>query len=414
MEDYILQPGENIEGWRVKDAIGKGGIGQVYRVTDSKGVERALKIYCAAFDYAEFFSEVMAMGLFNGKPFFVNFCGANLTSQYPYILMEYMQNGDLRRKMREGGVSPDQALRYVLMIGMALKAMHHMGVFHRDVSPENIFIADNDEVRLGDMGCAVRAGDFQVFAGKMPYMAPEVLGGGGYTEKSDIYSLGAVLYEMLGGNIMRLKSPEGLDILELPSHIKMILESMCHVDPSRRYTAAEMLQELIKLGAHCHHQSFGTIADLDKDSGVPRKADWGSIRNIIFKSTFLEEQRIEEFRRSWISREESFLYRIKDDLKYILYRAFLFSLHASRRKHPNGYLGIEHALWVCLEEGGTLCRALRTAGISIEDVQDEIFTYLCRIRYFPSKSPFSPRTERLMNEARKRWPGGVGADEFIP
>jgi serine/threonine protein kinase len=327
--------------------------------------------------------------------------------------MEYMENGDLRRKMRGDGISQDQALRYVLMIGMALKAMHHMGVFHRDVSPENIFLADNNEVRLGDMGCAVRAGEVQAFTGKMPYMAPEVLDGGNYTEKSDIYSLGAVLYELLGGNVMRLKSPEGPDMTELPSHIRTILERMCHADASRRYATVEMLQELTTLGAHCLHGSYGTVADLESDSDVPKKADWGSIRDIVFKSTFLEEQRIEEFRRSWISREASFLRQVRDDLKYILYRAFLFSLHASRRKYPNGYLGIEHVLWACLEEGGSLCRVLRTAGISVEDIQAELFNYLGRIRYFPSHGPFSPRMGRLMDEAKKRWPGGVGADEFV-
>ena len=418
MEDYILQPEESIDGCVIKKGIGQGGFGQVYLAECDTGERVALKLYTTQLDYTDFFSEVMVMGLFNHKPFFVKFHGAKFSTHYSYILMEYMAKGDLRARIRRERPNQADAVQITFMIALALREMHTLRVFHRDVSPENIFFDKNDEPKLGDMGCALTLQERQDFAFKIPYTAPELLEGRSYSAQSDIYSLGAVFYEMLGGNIRQMKPCNGLESLKTPAHLKKIMAKMCHKDPELRYTANELLQELTRLvgweaGRCSTYVDPGTYSDSETERGMPQRSGWENIRDVIFRSGFLEEQRMEEFRKGWIAREASTLKGLRDDFRYILYRGFLFSLRATPQKHSNCYLGIEHVLWTCLEEQGFFFKMLSRAGISVQEINKKLFQYLSRIQYFPLASIFSPRLDALLSEVKRLFPEGVGEKEFV-
>lgn len=144
-----------------------------------------------------------------------------------------------------------------------------------------------------------------------------------------------------------------------------------------------------------------------------RKNPVGRISETLSSSGFLEEQRLEEFRKGWIAREVSTLTGLRDDFRYILYRAFLFSLRATPQKHSNCYLGLEHVIRTCLEEKGFLFKALSKSGICVEEINKKLFQYLSRIQYVPLAGIFSPRLDALLSEVKRLFPEGVGEKEFV-
>lgn len=124
-----------------------------------------------------------------------------------YLSMEYAPEADLRKYlMKVGGkLHPEQVELFITQAGEALNFIHLAGILHRDVKPDNILVVDASNIRIGDFGVAVLPGedssvtDLQTGVGTMNYMAPEVLAGTGYDQRSDIYALGVVFYEMLSG-----------------------------------------------------------------------------------------------------------------------------------------------------------------------------------------------------------------------
>ena len=118
--------------------------------------------------------------------------------------MEYMSGGDLRAKM-ERGVSVRQSVQYLRQIASALSAVHRKGVLHRDLKPGNIMLRADGSIALIDFGLAKRARldaeitDSGKIFGTPYYMSPEQGHGGDVDERSDIYSLGVIFYELLTG-----------------------------------------------------------------------------------------------------------------------------------------------------------------------------------------------------------------------
>jgi serine/threonine protein kinase len=124
------------------------------------------------------------------------------SGEHAYLSMEYFPSGDLRRRMREGIEAPE-ALRLALEIARALEAVHAAGVLHRDLKPGNVMMREDGGVALIDFGLARHEAlasditDTGIIFGTPHYMSPEQGHGEALDERSDLYSLGVILYEML-------------------------------------------------------------------------------------------------------------------------------------------------------------------------------------------------------------------------
>ena len=110
----------------------------------------------------------------------------------------------MRQRIREGPIAKDIAMKWCLQIAIALHYLHQEHYIHRDVKPENIFIDENDNAILGDLGCLSTKSLTGTFAGDLKYMARDVVkrayaGGPDYTTKVDVFSLGLIMAELLTG-----------------------------------------------------------------------------------------------------------------------------------------------------------------------------------------------------------------------
>jgi Tol biopolymer transport system component len=195
-------------------------MGEVYRAKDPRlGREVAIKVLPASFSQdadrlKRFEQEARAAGVLNHP---------NITAVYdlgshdgsPYIVTELLEGETLRSRLGSGGLSPRKAIDYAIQIARGLAAAHEKGIVHRDLKPENLFITRDGRVKILDFGLAkLRAekdGETQtdlrtisgtepgVVLGTMGYMSPEQVRGKTADRRSDLFSFGTILYEMLSG-----------------------------------------------------------------------------------------------------------------------------------------------------------------------------------------------------------------------
>ena len=137
-------------------------------------------------------------------PNVVKIFGLGVSDEHAHIAMEYLSGGDLRQKIA-GGISEQDAVRYLRQIAGALAEVHRLGITHRDLKPGNIMLRENDSIALIDFGLAKRmrleqeiTGSGEIF-GTPYYMSPEQGHANDVDARSDIYSLGVIFYEMLTG-----------------------------------------------------------------------------------------------------------------------------------------------------------------------------------------------------------------------
>jgi serine/threonine-protein kinase PpkA len=200
----------NIEGYRLVDSIGSGGMAIVYRaVQESLGRDVALKVlnpvHCADDQFSQrFLEEGRILASLNHRNIItihdIGVTGADV----PYIAMELLEGGDLRRRMRRG-VKPGLAHHYVEVIGAALGHAHERGIVHRDVKPSNILFRTDGTPVLTDFGIAKQLQadrDLTISRttlGSPSYLSPEQAQCRNVDGRSDLYSLGVILYELLTG-----------------------------------------------------------------------------------------------------------------------------------------------------------------------------------------------------------------------
>jgi serine/threonine protein kinase len=237
--------GEN-QRYRVEKHLGAGGMGDVYRATDTQlSKQVAVKIMTAVTSDEEtrqqlirrFRREIAVLAPLT-SPNIVQVSDSGLTPQgYPYYVMEYLQGQTLGQVLRrEGCLSVERALRIMIQICTGLAVAHKNGVIHRDLKPDNIFLLPGplgEFVKILDFGIAkiIRAeGDIThltamgFFVGTFRYAAPEqCLDEGEIDQRADIYSLGVLFYEMLSGtNPFGITQDSGNNTYRwLDSHIRV-------------------------------------------------------------------------------------------------------------------------------------------------------------------------------------------------
>jgi protein kinase-like protein len=265
---------EDVPGYRVLAKVGEGGCSVVYRAYQER-LDRqvALKVLSiSAVDDAamqRFQRECKITGRLSGHPNVVTVLDTGTTrSGRPYIVMEYFEHGALTdRLQREGPLPVPEVLRIGVKMAGALAATHETEVLHRDVKPQNILVSRYGEPALADFGIARLVDSFETAhtqAFTPHHAAPEVLEGRQPGVRSDIYSLGSTLYQLLAG-VPAFKGPAGEGIAQLvprilneplpplprddvpPQVMEVIGQAMAKAEEQRFPTALAFAQRLQQL-----------------------------------------------------------------------------------------------------------------------------------------------------------------------
>jgi serine/threonine protein kinase len=207
--------------YRILEPLGSGGMAGVHLAYDEVlGRDVALKVlgYHLADDeeFVERFRREarIAAALSHPNIASIHDLGETGDGTY-YIVMEYVPGGTLKDRIRKGPLPPSTAIAIALQVARALEAAHVKGTIHRDVKPQNILLTEAGVVKVVDFGIA-RAAAFSKLTrtghvlGTTSYMSPEQAGGKPASPRSDLYSLGVVLYEMLTGKLPYRPDTAGL------------------------------------------------------------------------------------------------------------------------------------------------------------------------------------------------------------
>src|SRR5262245_17427236 len=216
-----IAAGTRIGTYEIIAPLGAGGMGEVYRARDTRlGRDVAIKVLPASFsDDAErlhrFQQEACAAGALN-HPNILVIHHIDTHDGAPYIVSELLEGETLHKRLSGTALPQRRVIDYASQIAHGLAAAHEKGIVHRDLKPDNIFITKGGRVKLLDFGLAkLTQGDGTqalseiptrrvntdpgVVLGTVGYMSPEQVRGKAVDHRSDIFSFGAILYEMLSG-----------------------------------------------------------------------------------------------------------------------------------------------------------------------------------------------------------------------
>jgi len=206
-----LRPGDQLSHYRIEELIARSGMASIYRGTDMRsGRKVAIKVPHPEMEadpvLFDRFKREAEIGEKLDHPGVMKVLDSGEPGQV-YMVMEWV-DGRLLRKLLAGSTKlpTDRARNITIAICDALDYIHRNGVVHRDLKPENIMIGDEDRIKLIDFGIAGKAGARRLTFGKLSqiagtpdYISPEQVKGKRGDGRSDIYSLGVILYEMLTG-----------------------------------------------------------------------------------------------------------------------------------------------------------------------------------------------------------------------
>lgn len=254
--------GRTISHYRVLDKLGEGGMGSVFRAVDTRlGRTVAIKVVNAAFTQ-RFEREARAIAALN-HPHICTLHDVGEHEGAPFLVMEFVEGKPL-----QGPLPVDEALQYAIQIAHALAAAHEAGIVHRDLKPDNILLTAKGSVKILDFGLAklhqtapealklTTMTEQGAVAGTGPYMSPEQAQGEPVDARSDIFSFGAVLYELLSGRrafaretfqatLVAVVAMEPEPLREAPPTVARIVAKMLAKDRAKRYqSAGELLKEL--------------------------------------------------------------------------------------------------------------------------------------------------------------------------
>lgn len=273
MEDRLV--GTVLDGrYAVKEVIGTGGMSVVYKAEDTQeGRLVALKVLKEEFvrepkSRRRFLNESRAIAMLSHENI-VDVLDVNFEGDVQYIVMEYLEGPTLKEYMVEhGALDVYDALHIVEQILSALKHAHERGVVHRDIKPQNIILVDgNETVKVMDFGIAhvqnystITISDKAI--GTVHYISPEQAKGRPADERSDIYSTGVILYEMLTGKLpfdadsavsvalMQVQQkavPPSQIVPDIPPAVEHIVMKAMRKNVEARYqNAGEMLEDIEK------------------------------------------------------------------------------------------------------------------------------------------------------------------------
>jgi eukaryotic-like serine/threonine-protein kinase len=215
-----LPAGTRLGPYEILSPLGSGGMGEVYRARDPRlNRDVAIKVLPSAYSRTperlrRFEQEARAAGTLN-HPNILAVYDVGTYEESPYLVTELLEGGTLRERLLNGPLPPRKAVEAGIQIAHGLAAAHEKGIVHRDLKPENIFLCRDGRVKILDFGLAkLIAGDADlattktslehqteagVVMGTAAYMSPEQVRGQNADTRSDVFSFGVVLHEMLSG-----------------------------------------------------------------------------------------------------------------------------------------------------------------------------------------------------------------------
>jgi predicted Ser/Thr protein kinase len=282
--------GTRLSHYTVDRLLGEGGMGVVYRATDAR-LNRTVALKVVSHDAVadperrrRFISEARAASALN-HPNIVTIHDIDASDGSDFLVMELITGRPLNQLISPGGLPLDLALDYAAQILSALDAAHAAGIVHRDVKPANVMVTESGQIKVLDFGVAKRvdlpqdaptvAGTIAttpgVIVGTVPYMSPEQAHGLAVDARSDVFSFGAVFYEMLAGvpafaresplatlSAVISETPPALSTIrrDVAGELSQLVDDCLHKDRARRPAAAEAARRLAALRAR--HASSST------------------------------------------------------------------------------------------------------------------------------------------------------------
>lgn len=277
------------ERYEILEKIGTGGMSDVYKATDHKlNRNVAVKVLKQEFSENENFVSKFrveaqaAAGLMH--PNVVNVYDVGEEGGIHYIVMELVEGITLKKYIeKKQRLTVKEAVSIAIQVGMGLEAAHNNHIIHRDVKPQNIIISKEGKVKVTDFGIAKAASSNTITSnvmGSVHYTSPEQARGGYSDVKSDIYSLGVTLYEMLTGRVpfngdttvaiaikhIQEPMPDPKDYApDVPVSVEKIVLKCCQKSPDRRYQSAGALITDLKKSLITPDEDFVELADPDTD-----------------------------------------------------------------------------------------------------------------------------------------------------
>ncbi len=318
-----LLPGTRLGPYEILAPLGAGGMGEVYRAKDSRlGREAAIKVLPEEMArdterLARFEREARALAALN-HPGIVTIYAVEQSGETLYLAMELVEGKSLDAAMEAGAFSLARFFEIAVPLAEALSAAHERGIVHRDLKPANVMITREGKVKVLDFGLArldapssdpnvtgvptasivELTGEGQIF-GTVAYMSPEQARGGKVDARSDVFSLGIVLYQMLAGarpfhgesaielltSILRDRPASITDLrTDVPPHLARILRRCLEKDPLDRYqTSRDVFNELRDLQAEASVPTVRLEAP-SRDSGPVRGEEGFWIAVLPFQS----------------------------------------------------------------------------------------------------------------------------------
>jgi serine/threonine protein kinase/tetratricopeptide (TPR) repeat protein len=305
--------GKIISHYEINEKLGEGGMGVVYKAHDTRLDRRvALKflpphLTAKDEDKQRFIQEAKAAAALN-HPHICTIHNVEEHDGTQFIVMEYIDGVTLRQKSEvsdqrsaSGGpgtwhLEPGTAIDYTIQIAEALAEAHEKGIIHRDIKPENIMVDSKNRIKVMDFGLAKLRGAMNLTkagstVGTVAYMSPEQIQGKEVDHRSDIFSFGVVLYEMLTGRtpfrgeheaamlysiVNEEPQPVSSSIPDVSSQLENLIERTLEKDPSDRYQSMEdLLSDLRRLKRKTSKKiaiPISTVSTPSSASGRPQPA----------------------------------------------------------------------------------------------------------------------------------------------
>ena len=262
--------GQRVLHYQVTEKLGEGGMGVVYKADDTK-LQRTVALKFLSPQVLENPEE--AERLINEARSAASLHHPNICTIYeinefegqPFIAMAYVDGPTLRQRMSSGALDTDTALQIALQAAEGLNQAHSSGIIHRDIKPGNILLDEAGQAQIMDFGLAKRfdqAGSEETSSsgGTSAYMSPEQAGGDAVDHRTDVWSLGVVMYEMLTAElpfrgdyreaiVYSILNEEPAPVeshgKEIPGGVKRIIYKCLQKDPDERYASvAEVIDDL--------------------------------------------------------------------------------------------------------------------------------------------------------------------------
>ncbi|AJD90952.1 non-spific serine/threonine protein kinase [Jeotgalibacillus malaysiensis] len=291
--------GKRLSGrYKVLRSIGSGGMANVYLARDMI-LDRDVAVKVLRVDYV---SEANMLKRFQREaqsatslthPNIVSMYDVGDEGDYYFLVMEYVEGMTLKQYIQEHSpLDLDDAINIMLQLTSAIAHAHHNGIIHRDIKPQNILIDQEGNIKITDFGIAMALSATAItqtnsVMGTVHYLSPEQARGGTASKKSDIYSLGIVMYELITGTLpyegespisialkhLQSDLPRPSEVVEdLPQSLENVILKAAAKDPHYRYASADEMTEDLKTVLNPERASeplFAPAPDLEATKAIP-------------------------------------------------------------------------------------------------------------------------------------------------